>query len=159
LNEDLEESRLPPRCCRYCLQSFQPSKFRLDQAVCSQPLCQRRRRNEDHRRRIETDPEYAQVVRDSQRKWRAAHADYQSNYWHSHPEAVEQNRQQQRLRDRKRRLAELVKNNLALDLKQAGAEVYLFGPSVRDLEKNNLASSRLLIFQPVAPASGAWAGS
>ena len=69
-----------------------------------------------------------QVVRDSQRKWRAAHANYQSNYWHSHPEAVEQNRQQQRLRDRKRRLTELVKNNLALDLKQAGAEVVLCTP-------------------------------
>jgi hypothetical protein len=38
----------PPRCCRYCQQSFQPSKYRPDQSVCSQTDCQRRR-NEYHR--------------------------------------------------------------------------------------------------------------
>lgn len=157
--ETSEESPLSPRRCRYCQQSFQPSKFRPDQTVCSEPRCQRRRRSDDHRRRIETDPEYAQVVRDSRRKWRTAHPDYQIHYWHNHPEAAERNRQQQRLRDRKRRLGNLVKNNLALDLRQAGAEVYLFGPAAGDLEKNNLASSRLLIFQPVAPAPAARAGS
>ncbi len=99
------------------------------------------------------------MVRDSRRKWRAAHPNYQIHYWHNHPEASERNRQQQGLRDRKRRLGNLVKNNLALDLRQAGAEIYLLGPAARDLEKNNLASSKLLIFQPVAPAPTAWAGS
>ena len=57
--------------------SFEPSKFRPDQSVCSQPECQRRGGAEYHRRKIETDPEYAEVVRDSRRKWREAHPDYQ----------------------------------------------------------------------------------
>ena len=148
-----------PRRCRYCQQSFQPSKFRSDQSVCSQPDCQRRRRTEYHRHKLESDPEYTQTVRDSRRKWRESHPDYQKNYWQTHPPQAERNRQRQRQRDGKRHVQDLVKNNLALDLKQIEAEVYLFGPAADDLVKNNLAGSKLLIFQPVAPAIPAPAGS
>ena len=149
----------PPRCCRYCQQSFQPSTYRPDQSVCSQPDCQRRRRNDYHRHKIATDPEYAQVVRDSRKKWRTDHADYQKNYWQTHAAAAERNRQQQRQRDRKRRVENLVKNNSALDLKSSAAEVWLVGPGANDLVKNNLVSCQLFIFQPPARSPGASAGS
>lgn len=148
-----------PRSCRYCQQSFQPSRFRPDQSVCSQPNCQRRRRSEYHRHKLVSDPEYIQVVRDSRQKWRQAHRDYQKNYWRTHSPQAERNRRQQRQRDRQRHLQDLVKNNLALDLKRTDAEVYLFGPAANDLVKNNLARSKLLIFQPVAQATPASSGS
>lgn len=138
---------------------FQPSRYRPDQTVCSSPACQRQRRADDHRHRIETDPEYAQIVRDSRNKWRQAHPDYQKQYWRAHDQQAERNREQQPQRDRKRRLAHLVKNNLALNLKQATAEVWLVGPAADDLVKNNLASSQLFIFQPLAPATPAHAVS
>ena len=64
-----------PKSCRYCQQSFTPSRFRPDQAICGQPDCQRRRRSDYHRAKIKPNPEYAEVVRDSQRKWREAHPD------------------------------------------------------------------------------------
>jgi hypothetical protein len=35
-----------------------------------QPECQRRRRADYHRQKIETDPVYAQVVVDSRKQWR-----------------------------------------------------------------------------------------
>jgi hypothetical protein len=97
------------------------------------------------------------VVRDSQRKWRDAHPEYQQNYRQSHPESAEQNRERQRVRDRQRRLLDLEKNNLAFNLKRSNLEVWLVGPATRDLEKNNLASSQLLIFQqsPVQPVATA----
>jgi hypothetical protein len=60
----------------------------------------------------------------------------------------------QRGRDARRRAQFLVKNNLALDLKRSAAEVWLVGPAARDLEKNNLASCQMFIFQPLAPAAG-----
>lgn len=148
-----------PRSCRYCQQFFLPSKFRPDQSVCSQPDCQCRRRAEYHRRKLESDPEYAQVARDSRQKWRQAHSDYQKNYWRTHAPQAERNRRQQRQRDRQRHLRNLVKNNVALDLRQTDAEVYLFGPAADDLVKNNLARSKLLIFQPVAQATPAPSGS
>jgi len=61
--------------CPHCEQAFQPSSRRPDQVVCSQA----RRRNEYRRRKRQTDSEYAQVVRDSRRKWREAHPGYQKN--------------------------------------------------------------------------------
>lgn len=138
---------LPPRCCPYCQTTFQPSPRRPDQTVCSRRECQNRRRNEYRRNKRQTDPEYAQVVRDSRQKWRQAHPDYQKTYRQTHPEAAARNREQQRQRDWKRRLGQLVKNTLVFDLKHSVADVWVVGPLAQDLEKNILVSSKLLILQ------------
>jgi len=144
----------PPRCCPYCQQTFQPAPRRPDQVVCSRPECQSRRRNDYRHRKRQTDPEYAQVVRDSRQKWREAHPGYQKDYWQNHPEAAARNRQQQRQRDQKRRVGLLVKNTLVLDLKRIAAEVWLVGSLAEDLVKNTLVAAKFLILQdaPVAAA-------
>jgi hypothetical protein len=140
----------PNRRCPYCQQAFQPSPYRLQQRVCSQPECQRRRRADYHRQKIRTDLLYAQVVKDSRDKWRSEHADYQKTYWQTHSEAAERNRVRQRQRDRQRRVTNLVKNNVVLDLKRSAAEVWLVGAETADLVKNNVAFSEVLVFQRVA---------
>jgi hypothetical protein len=149
----------PPRCCPYCQQAFQPSKRRPDQAVCSRAECQARRRNEYRRKKRLDDPVYAQVVRDSRRKWREAHPHYQKNYWQTYPDAAVRNRQQQHQRDQKRRVRLLVKNTLVLDLKRCAAEVWLVGSLAGDLVKNTLVSSKLLILQAPSPAIAPTAAS
>ena len=66
VHADLE----PPMCdrlCRYCQQLFQLSCYHPHQLVCSRPASQGQRRRDYHRGKIATDPEYAQVVRDSHR--------------------------------------------------------------------------------------------
>ncbi|HZO99143.1 MAG TPA: hypothetical protein VFD30_02505 [Terriglobia bacterium] len=113
------------RRCRYCQQVFQPAPYHPQQQVCSQPACQGQRQRDYHRRKIRSDPLYAQVVRESHKKWRDEHPDYQKRYRQTHAQAVERNRQQQHFRDQGRRLQKLVKNNLAV--------------------------SQLLILQPVEP--------
>lgn len=143
---------IPNRRCPYCQQAFQPSPYRLQQRACSQAECQRHRRADYHRQKIRTDPLYAQVVRDSRRQWQAEHSDYQKTYWQTHSEAAERNRERQRQRDRQRRVTNLVKNNVALDLKRSTAEVWLVGPEAADLVKNNVAFSEVLIFQRVVSA-------
>lgn len=143
---------IPSRRCPYCQLIFQPSPYRLQQLVCSQAECQGRRRAEYHRQKIQADPLYAQVVKDSREKWRSEHAAYQKAYWQTHPEAAERNRARQRQRDRQRRVTNLVKNSVALDLKRSAAEVWLVGPEAADLVKNNVAFSEVLVFQRVASA-------
>jgi hypothetical protein len=140
--------------CRYCQQSFQPSKFRSDQAVCGQPDCQRQRRTDDHRRRLQSDPVYHELVRDSQKTWRAEHPRYSTQHRAQNPVAAERNRQKQRQRDQKRRLANLDRNTSALDLKRSAAEVWLLGPLAKDLDRNTLASCKFFIVQPVVPTPG-----
>lgn len=135
--------------CPYCQLWFTPSVYRSQQVVCSQVECQRRRRREYHRRKLASDAVYRQVAQESQKKWRDAHPDYLRQYRAEHAAAVTRNRQRQRVRDQRPRLAFLEKNNLALDLKRSLAKVWLVGPGVTGLEKNNLASLQLLIFQPL----------
>lgn len=137
------------RRCLYCHRPFLPSVYRRQQVVCSQAECQRQRRTEYHRQKLRSDPEYRQVAHDSQRKWRQAHPDYLRQYLAHHAETVERNRQQQRLRDQKRRFRLLEKNNLAFDLKRSAAEVWLVDPRAKNLEKNNLASAQVFIFRSV----------
>jgi hypothetical protein len=137
------------RCCPYCQRSFRPSPYRLQQRVCSQPECQRQRRADYHRRKIQTDPVYAQVVQDSQKQWRDEHAGYQKTYWRTHLKAAARNRQRQQQLDRQRRVTSLVKNNVALDLKHSAAEVWLVGPDAANLVKNNVAFSEVMVFQRV----------
>ncbi len=129
----MEEGR-----CPYCRRAFQPSKFRPGQVVCSDPACQRRRRGDDHRRRLAVDGEYRQGCRDSSRKWRARHHDYWKRRRQDHPEVAEHNRQRQHLRDQRRRLLRLANNTLVLDLKSIPAEVWLVGAGVEDLANNTL---------------------
>ena len=143
------------RCCPHCQGRFTPSVYRPQQKVCSRPECQRQRRREYHRHKRASDAEYRQTTRNSQKKWRDAHPDYLRQYRAQHPKSVVRNRERQRVRDQKPRLAFLEKNNLALDLKRSLAQVWLVGPGVTQLEKNNLASAQLLIFQPLAPAPAA----
>ena len=133
-------------CCLYCKCAFLRSPYRPQQTVCSRPECQRRRRADYHRRKLEADPEYRQIAHDSQKKWREAHPDYLPHYRAEHPEAVERNRERQQRRDQKRRIRRLEKNNLALDLKHSAAEVWMLGPRIANLEKNNLASMQVFIF-------------
>ena len=144
------------RRCPYCQSSFLPSIYRPQQVVCSQPECQRRRRADYHRKKLATDSEYRQVVRDSQKQWWGEHPHYQKQRRQENPKLVESNRQRQRQRDQKRRLQHLVRNNVALDLKHSASEVWLLGPRLRDLDRNNLASAQVLILPSVGslPAVG-----
>ena len=141
------------RSCPYCQRLFVPSAFRPHQRVCTREECQRRRRTDYHRHKRQTDPDYYQACLESQEKWRSQHPDYQRQYRQAHPASVLKNRKAQAVRDRKRRLQHLVKNNLALDLKRVPAEVWLMGPELEALVKNNVAISQVMIFQTV---SGSW---
>jgi hypothetical protein len=113
--------------------------------VCGRPECQRRRRSDYHRKKLATDPEYFQGVRDSQKQGWDEHPGYQKPHRQKNPQVLENNRQGQRQRDQKRRLRRLVRNNLALDLKHSASEVWLLGPKVRNLDRNNSASAQVLI--------------
>jgi hypothetical protein len=52
------------RVCPHCRQEFTPGRFHPEQVVCSFPQCQRRRRNEYHRRKIAADPAYRELCED-----------------------------------------------------------------------------------------------
>jgi hypothetical protein len=142
------------RRCRYCEQVFQPSKFQPGQSVCSESDCQRRRRSDAHRSRIDSDPEYRQICQDSSRKWRSRNPDYWRHRRKSNPAVAERNCQQQRLRDRRRRLRDLANNNSAFDLKHSGAQVWLVGVGLEHLANNNPALAQVWVLEVLPPRRG-----
>jgi hypothetical protein len=139
------------RRCRYCQQVFQPSKFQPRQIVCGEVGCQRKRRTDYHREKIAADPVYCEVCRDSPRKWRARHPEYWKQYREKRPEAAERNRQQQKRRDRKRRLCKLANNTSVLDLKHSAAQVWLVGPDTTRLANNNSAQAQIWVIEALPP--------
>lgn len=139
-----------PRC-RYCEKSFRPSKFQPRQAICSEADCQRQRRKDYHKKKVASDPEYRQVCQDSSRKWRAANPGYWKQYREEHPASTQQNRQQQKSRDRKRRLCHLANNTSALDLKHSAAQVWLVGAGAVNLANNNAASAQIWVIETLPP--------
>jgi hypothetical protein len=141
------------RCCLYCQSLFVPSRYRPQQRVCGRPECQGRRRADSRRQQLARDPVYVQVVRESQKQWWDEHPDYQKERRKTKPEVVEKNRQRQQIRDQRHRMVRLVRNNLALNLKHSVSEVWLVGPHVHRLDRNNLASTQVLIWPPVTDSS------
>ena len=142
---------MPLRSCPYCLQSFQPSKCRPGQVVCSRSECQRRRRTDYHRRKVAEDAGYAERCRGSSRKWPKQHPDYWDQYRQAHPVSEARNRDQQRARDRKRHLLNLANNTLARDLKHSAAEVWLVGAGADHLANNTSAPGQVWVIEALAP--------
>lgn len=132
-----------PRCL-YCRETFLPSHYHPDQAVCGAPDCQRQRRAEYHRAKLRNDPSYRAQCQDSQKQWREQHPEYMRAY-----------RQSQRARGTAVRpkpqrsdlisLLERVKNNVAIDLSACAATVLFVGRKHR--VKNILASVQLIVIE------------
>jgi len=147
------------RRCRFCQNTFQPSKYQLRQTVCSEPSCQRQRRSEYRQRKLSADAEYRQVCRDSSRKWRAAHPGYWRQYREQNPAAVYRNREQQQSRDHKRRLRHLANNPSAWDLKRSAASIWLLDSGAENLANNNPASAQVWIIETLPPRKEAASAS
>ena len=142
------------RRCRYCEKTFQPSKYQPQQTVCSESLCQKRRRTEYRQQKLKTDEEYRQVCRDSSRKWRSENPDYWKRYREKHPEAVAQNREKQQGRDGKQRLLDLANNTSVLDLKRSAAAVWLLNGEAADLANNNSVSGKVFVIEALPRRQG-----
>lgn len=89
------------RQCVACGKSFQPRPQVLDQTYCSAPDCQRERRKQWHRRKLQTDPDYQDNQLRAQQAWTQRNSDYWREYRESHPEYAERNRTQQQERNKK----------------------------------------------------------
>ncbi|MEN8130568.1 MAG: hypothetical protein ABFS45_10330 [Pseudomonadota bacterium] len=87
--------------CIACRQSFQPRPQVPDQSYCSAPDCQRERRKQWHRQKLQTDPDYQNNQARAQKAWMRRNPNYWRKYRESHPEYVERNRVLQRERNAK----------------------------------------------------------
>jgi hypothetical protein len=90
------------RRCAACGCLFVPRRNVPHQLYCSKPSCQCTRRRRWQRDKLENDADYRANQAAAQRRWRESHPDYWRDYRQGHPESTERNREQQRVRNRRR---------------------------------------------------------
>jgi len=93
------------RRCAACGCLFEPRRNVPQQSYCSKRACQRTRRRRWQRQKLKTDADYRANQAAAQRRWRERHPAYWRDYRQRHPDATARNREQQRERNRRRRLA------------------------------------------------------
>lgn len=92
------------RRCAGCRKLFHPRPQSPPQTFCSAAECQRERKRRWQKARRAADPDYRDNDVQANRQWRSQHPDYWRAYRRQHPQSVIRNRDQQRERDRARRL-------------------------------------------------------
>ena len=90
------------RRCACCGKPFAPRPQVPDQAYCSAPDCQRARKRQWQRAKLQSDPDYRDNQRAAQQAWVQRNPDYWRGYRGTQPDYVQRNREQQRSRDQAR---------------------------------------------------------
>jgi hypothetical protein len=91
------------RHCVCCGEPFEPRPQVPDQAYCSAPDCQRTRKRQWQRAKLQSDPDYRINQRAAQQAWSQRNSDYWRNYRDAWPDCEQRNREQQRSRDARAR--------------------------------------------------------
>lgn len=91
------------RHCACCGKPFAPRPQVPDQAYCSSPDCQRARKRQWQRVKLQSDPDYRINQRAAQQAWSQRNQDYWRNYRDARPDYEQHNRELQRSRDARER--------------------------------------------------------
>ena len=75
------------RLCAHCGHPFEPRPQVPDQAFCSAPECQRARKRDWQRAKLQSDPDYRINQQAAQRAWSQRNHDY----WRNHRDAQQVN--------------------------------------------------------------------
>ena len=81
----METTTMTKRCA-HCGQPFEPRPQVPDQAYCSAPDCQRARKRQWQRSKLQSDPDYRINQRAAQQAWSQRNQDYWHNYRDDRPE-------------------------------------------------------------------------
>jgi len=90
----METTTMTKRCA-HCDQPFEPRPQVPDQAFCSAPGCQRARKRQWQRFKLQSDPDYRINQRAAQQAWSQRNQDYWRNYRDDQPEYAQRNRERQ----------------------------------------------------------------
>lgn len=82
------------RPCACCGEPFEPRPQVPDQAFCTSPDCQRARKREWQRVKLQSDPDYRINQRAAQQAWAQRNPDYWHNYREAQPNYAQRNRAQ-----------------------------------------------------------------
>lgn len=92
---------MPQLICIYCSQPFEPRPQVPGQSYCSSPNCQRARKRQWQRAKLQSDSDYRINQRAAQHAWSQRNQGYWRDYRDARPEHTQRNRELQRRRDQR----------------------------------------------------------
>lgn len=87
--------------CLGCSDDFIPRNKK--QSYCSKPECQKKRKAEWQKKKVQTDSEYRESQKLSHKKWLSDNPDYWKNYRQQNPLKAQRNRTLQYVRNKRSR--------------------------------------------------------
>ena len=88
------------KVCRHCRKKFTPHSSVPNQQFCGNTECQRARKRQWQREKLDRDPDYRENQTAAQKAWLDNHPDYWQEYRKQNPASAEKNRLKQRERNR-----------------------------------------------------------
>ncbi|WP_035384469.1 hypothetical protein [Ferriphaselus sp. R-1] len=110
--------------CIACGRSFKPRPQIPQQSYCSSPDCQRERRRQWQRHKLQSDPDYQDNQARAQQAWSQRNSDYWREYRASHPKYVERNRALQQERNAKATVAPIAKMDASIPVIPLPSGIY-----------------------------------
>jgi hypothetical protein len=135
------------RRCRSCRRVFVPKAQAPGQCFCEDERCQRERRRRWQKNKRRGDADYRENELRARRSWTERHPEYWRDYRREHPGYAERNREQQRDRDRRRRVVDGAPKMLANE--DASAVILPLPSGTYDLKRVQPDGSALLANEDV----------
>lgn len=110
--------------CTACGLAFTPHPQVPQQTYCSAPDCQRSRRRDWQRLKLQSDPDYQDNQARAQQAWTQRNTDYWREYRASHPEYVDRNRTLQQERHAKAMTGPIAKMDVSNPMIPLPSRVY-----------------------------------
>lgn len=144
------------RRCLACGLRFRPRPQTPGQLYCRERACQRERRRRWQRGKQQSDADYRDNQRRAQQVWVAGHSGYWRDWRARHPEYCERNRTQQRLRNRRRRVAAIAKRDAsAADLPLPSGTYRLMPAAGGGIAKRDAWTVNIAVIRAPYPQAGA----
>lgn len=89
------ENPMTIKHCAGCGLAFQSRPQAPNQTYCTSPACQRIRKRQWQKNKLQSDPDYRGNQRDAQRAWQRSHPDYWRNYRDVNSEYADRSRHRQ----------------------------------------------------------------
>ena len=135
--------------CKHCKRE-KPANPRLkgNQEYCGDIKCQRARKAAWQRKKMAGDGDYRANKKESNKQWRKSRPahQYQRQYRQGHPDYVKKNREQQRIRNKKRSTLVSAEKIVKLDaLTNIGSNTYIMTPYKKNASGKIVKLDTLLV--------------
>ena len=124
--------------CAACRERFRRCPQVPGQTYCSEPKCQRVRRQRTQQEKLRRDPDYKDNQSDAQKTWIGNNPGYWREYRRTHQEYCDRNRALQRERNSRRKANLIAKMDTSAPISPVPSGIYRLIPVTAEVAKKDV---------------------